>query len=234
MAFYLSVFPYFTSYLMVVHNQSITSAGRITLTFTFASSVASIAVSLLIKYTGHYKYFVVFGACLYLLGLGIMMVYRVQGASVATIVGCQVVVGVGGGVLNVPAQLGVQASAKHGQVAAATAIFLTILQIGGAVGSAISGAVWTNNLLDKLTRYLPPESSSQASEIYGDVTIASTRWAEGTPERDAINRAYEETMYILLTIALCAAAPLVPLSLFMKNYRLDKASASMFLTADQI
>lgn len=227
-AFYLSVFPYFTSYLMVVHNQSITSAGRITLTFTFASSVASIVISIIIKYTGHYKYFVVFGACLYLLGLGIMMVYRVQGTSIPTIIGCQVIVGIGGGILNVPAQLGVQASAKHGQVAAATAIFLTILQIGGAVGSAISGAVWTNNLLNKLTNYLPPESVSEASEIYGDVTIASTRWAKGTPERDAIDRAYEETMYVLLTIAVCSAAPLVPLSLFMKNYRLDKVSVELY------
>ena len=227
-AFYLSVFPYFTSYLMVVHDQSITSAGRITLTFTFASSVASIVVSMIIKYTGHYKYFVVAGACLYLLGLGIMMVYRVQGISIPTIIGCQVIVGVGGGVLNVPAQLGVQASAKHGQVAAATAIFLTVLQIGGAVGSAISGAVWTNNLMSKLTDYLPPESASEASEIYGDVTIASTRWAKGTPERDAIDRAYEETMYVLLTIAVCAAAPLIPLSLFMKNYRLDKVSIKLY------
>ena len=209
---------------MVVQNQSIKAAGRITLTFTFSSSIASIAVSLLIKYTGHYKYFVVLGSCVYLLGLGIMKIYRVQEASIATIIGCQIIIGIGGGILNVPAQLGVQAAAKHGQVAAATAIFLTILQIGGAVGAAISGAVWTNNLLNKLTTYLPSESAAEASEIFGDVTIAASRYPIGTPTRDAINRAYEETMSVLLTIALCVATPLVPLSLFMKNYELHKVS----------
>lgn len=44
----------------------------------------------------------------------------------------------------------------------------------------------------------------------------------GSPERDAINRAYQETMTILLTVAVCIAAPLIPLSLCMGNYKLDQ------------
>jgi hypothetical protein len=44
----------------------------------------------------------------------------------------------------------------------------------------------------------------------------------GSPERIAINRAYQETMTILLSIAVCFCAPLIPLSLVMKNYRLDR------------
>ncbi len=43
----------------------------------------------------------------------------------------------------------------------------------------------------------------------------------GTPERAAINRSYQETMDILLIIAACLAAPLIPLSLVMRNYKLD-------------
>jgi hypothetical protein len=124
--------------------------------------------------------------------------------------------------LNVPAQLGVQASASHQSVAAATAIFLTILEIGGAVGNAISGAIWTHNIPKKLALYLPPDIQDQATAIYGNVTLASTGWPIGSPERQAINRAYQETMHILLITAICVAAPLIPLSLLMKNYRLDK------------
>ena len=59
--------------------------------------------------------------------------------------------------VNVPAQLGVQASASHQEVAAATAIFLTVLEIGGAVGNAISGAIWSHSVPEKLVRYLPAE-----------------------------------------------------------------------------
>ncbi|KAB2571875.1 Siderophore iron transporter mirC [Lasiodiplodia theobromae] len=222
MAFYLSVYPYYSSYLMIVQNKGITAAGHITQVFTFSSTVSSVVVSFMIRYTGHYKYFVTFGACVYMMGLGLMFRYRVDGASTATLVGCQIATGIGGGMLNVPAQLGVQASASHQQVAAATAVFLTILEIGGAVGNAISGAIWTNSVPKKLEMYLPADIKDQASLIYGNVTLASTGWAMGTPERMAINRAYQETMHTLLTVALCVSAPLIPLSLVMKNYSLDK------------
>jgi hypothetical protein len=73
---------------------------------------------------------------------------------------------------NVPSQLGVQASASHQEVAAATAIFLTVLEIGGAVGSAISGAIWTHNLPKKRALYLPPESQDQALAIFGSIVTA--------------------------------------------------------------
>lgn len=222
MAFYLSVYPYFSSYLIIVHNKGVTAAGHVTQVFTFTSTVSSVVVSFLIKYTGHYKYFVTLGACIYMMGLGLMYRYREEGVSTATLVGCQIATGIGGGLLNVPAQLGVQASASHQEVAAATAVFLTILEIGGAVGSAISGAIWTSSVPDKLERYLPTEIKDQASLIYGNVTLASTGWAMGTPERMAINRAYQETMHTLLTVAVCVAAPLIPLSLLMKNYKLGK------------
>ncbi|KAH7038096.1 major facilitator superfamily domain-containing protein [Microdochium trichocladiopsis] len=222
MAFYLSVQPYFNSYLLVVHNQSAITAGYITQTFSFTSTVASVVISIIIKYTKHYKYYVVAGSLIYLLGMGLMVRYRTQDATVGTLVGTQIVIGIGGGMLNVPAQLGVQASASHQQVGVATAVFLTLVSIGGAVGSAISGAVWGQLLPAKLAAYLPDGVKDQAGTIYGSVNVASGTWAPGTPERDAINRAYDETMNTLLTIACCICVPVVVLGLLMRNYKLDQ------------
>jgi hypothetical protein len=187
-ALYLSIFPYFSSYLLIVQGQSVTAAGHITQTFSFTSTVTAVIVSLVIKYTAHYKYFVTLGSRIYVLGMGLLIRYRQQGVSTGVLVGCQIAVGIGGGMLNVPAQLGVQASASHQQVAAATAAFLTITEIGGALGSAISGAVWSNTVPKKLAHYLPPSIADQSTLIYGNVTLASTGWPMGTPERDAINR----------------------------------------------
>lgn len=150
-----------------------------------------------------------------------MIRYRREGSSTGSIVGTQIAVGIGGGMLNVPAQLGVQASVNHGDVAAATAVFLTILEIGGAVGSAISGSVWTANIPKKLALYLPPEAQADAISIFGNLTLAQS-YPMGGPERTAINRSYQETMNILLIIAVCLAIPLFPLSLMMKNYKLDE------------
>ena len=165
-AFYMSVFPYFYSYLLVVHNQSIAAAGHITQVFSFTATVASVAVSFAIKYTRRYKYFVVAGTLIYIMGIGLMLRYRTDGSSTASIVGAQICVGIGGGSLNVPAQLGVQASVNHQQVAAATAVFLVSVEIGGAVGAAISGAIWSKMIPQRLALYLPEESKSRAAEIF--------------------------------------------------------------------
>ncbi|MCJ1434969.1 hypothetical protein MMC27_004339 [Xylographa pallens] len=219
--FYTSIQPYFYSYLQVVQNDSITAAGHITQAFSFTSTVAAISISLIIKYTKHYKYYITAGAAIYLMGVGLMIRYRVIGSSTAQIVGAQIAVGIGGGMLNVPTQLGVQASVSHGDVAAATAIYLTIVEIGGAVGAAISGAVWTANLPAKLELYLPPAAQSQALNISSSLTVALS-YPIGSAERTAINLAYQETLNILLIIAVCLAIPLIPLSLLMENYKLDQ------------
>ena len=219
--FYTSIQPYFYSYLQVVQNDSITAAGHMVQTFTFTSTVTAICISIIIKHTHHYKYYITAGACIYLMGIGLMIRYRSIGSSTGQIVGTQIAVGIGGGMLNVPAQLGVQAAVSHRDVAAATAVFLTIVEIGGAVGNAISGAVWTANIPSKLAKYLPPDAQSDAAVIFGNLTIAKS-YLGGSPERLAIDRSYQETMDILLIIAACLAAPLIPLSLLMRNYKLDK------------
>jgi hypothetical protein len=220
-AFYLSVQPYFYSYLQVVQHRSVVAAGHITQVFSFTATISSISVSLLIKYTHHYKYFVVAGTCIYILGIGLMTRYRTSDSSTAQTVGVQIAVGIGGGMLHGPAQLGVQASANHQEVAAATALFLTLLEVGGAVGSAVSGAIWTANLPQKLALYLPDSAKDEALAIFGDITVA-TSYAVGSPERLAIDRAYQETMNTLLITAICVCIPLFPLTLCMKNYKLDQ------------
>jgi len=218
----MSIYPYFQSYLLVVQGQSVTIAGRIVQMFTFASTISGFITAWLIKYTKRYRFFVILGSCVYLFGLVLMIFYRVEGASTAALAGTTAVVGMGGGMLNSPAQLGVQASASHGEVAAATAIFLTCLEVGGAVGSAISGAIWTATVPKKLALYLPPNAKTQAGAIYSNITLASTGWPMGSPERDAINRAYQETMTMILIVACCVAFPVILLSLLMKDYKLDE------------
>ncbi|KAF2481708.1 putative siderophore-dependent iron transporter [Neohortaea acidophila] len=222
MAFYLSIYPYFQSYLLVVHNLPVATAGKMVQTFTFSATVTSLVISFAIKRTKHYKSFVVLGSIIYLIGLGLMMGYRTEGSPLGVILATQIIVGIGGGMLNVPAQLGVQASATHQEVASATAVFLTILEIGGAIGNAISGAIWTNNVPQKLALYLPTETKSQAGAIYANITLAADGWPMGSTTRMAINRAYQETMTQILFVAVCVAAPCVVLSLFMKNYKLDE------------
>lgn len=220
-AFYFSVQPYLYSYLQVVQGYDVATAGRVTQTFAFTSTIAAFSVSLLIKYTRRYRIYVTIGCVVYMTGLVLMLTCRGEGASHLQILGTQVIVGIGGGLVNVPVQLGVQASASHQEVAAATAMFLTSMEMGGAVGAAISGAVWSSAIPHKLLQYLPEETKDQAGDIFGKLTTALS-YPMGSPTRIAINRAYQETMHRLLTLAVIATLPLIPLSLIMVNYKLDK------------
>lgn len=153
-----------------------------------------------------------------------MIAYRTEDASTWAIIGTQIAVGIGGGFMNVPVQLGVQASASHQQVAAATTVWLTILEVGGAVGSAVSGAIWSTYVPSKLQQYLPSDLSAGYATIYSDVNVASnyTLYPTGSPARIAINRAYQETMRYMLIGAICAAVPILPLTFCLKNYKLDE------------
>ncbi|GFF43697.1 siderophore iron transporter mirC [Aspergillus udagawae] len=221
MAFYFSVQPYFYSYLQVVQGYDVATAGRFTQTFAFTSTIAAFTVSILIKYTRRYRIFVIAGCVIYIIGMVLMMVTRREGSTPTQVLVTQVVVGIGGGLLNVPVQLGVQASASHQEVAAATAMFLTSMEMGGAVGAALSGAVWTHNIPRKLRLYLPEENKGDADAIFGKITKALS-YPLGSPVRVAINQAYQETFKKLLILALIAVVPLIPLSLAMEDYKLDK------------
>ncbi|KAJ5894489.1 hypothetical protein N7495_006180 [Penicillium taxi] len=227
MAFYFSVQPYFYSYLQVVQNYDVATAGRITQTFSFTSTIAAFIASILIKYTGRYRIFVTVGCVVYIVGLALMLVYNQQTSSYAQVLGIQIMIGCGGGLVNVPVQLGVQASARPQEVAAATAMFLTSMEMGGAIGAAISGAIWSQLIPKKLLLYLPDETKSQAGEIFGKLTTA-LEYPMGSPTRIAINRAYHETMTRILTLAVLVTLPLIPLSLMMKNYKLDKMTSGSY------
>lgn len=219
-AFYTSVYPYYNSYLQVVQNQSVAAAGHITLTFSFASTCAAVASGILIKLTKFYKPWILLGAAVYVLGIGLMIRYRSQDSTTAQQVGIQIAVGIGGGLWNVPMQLAVQAAVPHTSVAAATALYLTSVEIGGAVGAAIAGAVWTGSLPGNLVTYLPEGQKDLAESIFGNLTLA-TSYAPGSPTRLAIDQAYQATMNTMLIVAVCLAAPVFLLSLGIKGVKVD-------------
>lgn len=209
------------SYLQVVQGKSVFIAGLVTQTFSFTATVSAITISLGIKMAKRYRIFVITGSFVYSTGLLLMFLCHKGGKSSPLIFFVQTVVGVGGGIAHVPVQLGVQTSANHQEVAAITAIFLTALEMGGAVGSAISGAIWTHSVSKKLFLYLPDASKPEASEIFGSLKKALS-FPTGSATRMAIDQAYQETMGMLLICAICAAIPLFPLALLMKDYNLEK------------
>jgi hypothetical protein len=86
-------------------------------------------------------------------------------------------------------------------VASVTTLYEVSGAVGGAVGNAISGIVWTALLLPRLRTNLPAAAQSAAVEIQNSFVVASS-YSPGSPERIAIDKSYTEVMRVLLILAL--------------------------------
>lgn len=95
---------------------------------------------------------------------------RGANASTAEIVWTQILQGLGGGFSAVASQVGAQASVPHVDVAMVTAVVLLVTEIGGSVGSAISGAIWTNLMPGNLAKALPNVSEELRAELFSSIT----------------------------------------------------------------
>jgi len=222
---YTAQFPYLWSYLTVVHGTSALLTGWIVQTMNVGFLIGSFSVGLLIKYTGHYKYFITGGACAYIGSLTLIMKYRQTTDKLWIIVLLQLYLGMSASFVSLPTQLAIQASTTS--YASIIALYLIMHDIGGAAGSAIAGAIWTDQLPKKLQDHLPGQSSSEMQSIVKNMTMAIERWPRDSPEKLAINMAYSQTVTLLVKIGLALAAFLVPLSLCLKNLQLKQVCRCM-------
>ncbi|KAI3154706.1 hypothetical protein DTO046C5_8557 [Penicillium roqueforti] len=180
---------YFTSYLQVVYNTSLMQAGYISAIFDFMDPIWLIGCGFLIRHTGRFKWLLCCALPLYLLASGLMIYFRQPGHNIGYMCMCQIFLAVGGGTFILIEQVSVLAAASHEDYAAMLALLSTFGNIGGAVGSSVSGAIWTNTLPGKLRQNLPADLKDQWEDIYESLDVQLS-YAVGSPARIAIQNAY--------------------------------------------
>ncbi|KAJ0426904.1 major facilitator superfamily domain-containing protein [Aspergillus carlsbadensis] len=195
---------YVITYELVAANLSTTTATNVFVIIPFMGPIGQISAAVLVKYTKRYKWIVVSGYALTMLGLGLSYRYINGHDHMAALVVSQIILGFGSGVINTM-QVGMQASVSQSNMAAVTALFSASLGVGSAISGAVGGGVWTELLPRNLRRNLPDEAQSQLPAILGSVVVA-TSFEWGTPVRDAINKSYHDTFRTLLLIAVILQA----------------------------
>ncbi|KAF3074718.1 Siderophore iron transporter 1 [Trichoderma lentiforme] len=221
---YLSFYiwaPYFFSFLIIVNNESSKAATNITAAQTVAIAVIGLLAAFLVRLTTTYKWVIMLGMTSKLVGAGLMLRYSNARASTVQILFGQLVSGAGTGMISIIAQTAVQAVTPRQDVASVTTLYEVAGAIGGAVGNAISGIVWTALLLSRLRANLPATAQSAAVEIQNSFLVASS-YLPGSSERIAIDKSYTEVMHVLLIVALAVLS--VPfIAMFgMENIRLKE------------
>lgn len=118
-----------------------------------------------------------------------MIYFRRPNQPIGYIVMCEIFISMGGSIFILGVQLAVLAAVDHQYVAAVLALLFVSGTIGGAVGEAISGAIWTNTFSPALVRYLPASALPDVASIYASLPVQLS-YPVGSIERIAIQEAY--------------------------------------------
>ncbi|KAH6874874.1 major facilitator superfamily domain-containing protein [Thelonectria olida] len=204
---------YYQSYLMVVHNESITISGYVLNSFSLMSSFIGPFVGIALRYFGKYKWPSMAAVPVMVLGTALLVHFRKPDSKVNYLVMCQLFNGLYSGIWALTAQLAVMSSVNHQEVAVGLALWGMFGSIGAAIGYAIAGAIWTNILPAELAKALPDDMKDQAATIFGDITVQLS-YPMGSPTRDAIIEAYSVVQHKMV-IAGCCFIPVCALCILM-------------------
>ena len=180
---------YFTSFLQVVNDLSLSEAGYVNNTFNVVSGVLLLLVGFSIRKTGRFKWLLYIAVPLYVFAQGLMIYFRRPNQSVGYLVMCQVFISIGGSIFIIIQQVAILAAVDHQHVAAVLALLYVVGTVGGAIGATVSGAIWTNTFRKALERYLPESALPDLDTIYEDLDTQLS-YPVGSPERLAIQESY--------------------------------------------
>lgn len=171
------------------------------------------------------KPFIMFGTCLFLAAFGLLIRYRggATDSNHAGVIAAQVLLGIGGGLFPYPAMASIQAATRHEHVAVVTGLYLACYNFGSSLGNAVSGAIWTQVLPNRLEKHL--RNATQAEEWYTSPFDQVTLYPVKTPERDAVIHAFRHVQLLLCITGAGLCVLLVVFSFFVRNPRLPDAQS---------
>ncbi|CAE6442786.1 unnamed protein product [Rhizoctonia solani] len=215
-SFYLT-FSYLYSFVFVIKGWELRYLNYFSSTQTVALTVFGIIAGAIMRTTHRYKWMLVTGLFIRLFGVGLMIHSRGAKGNTGELVMTQVIQGLGGGFAAVASQVSAQASVPHSEVAIVTAMVLLVTEIGGAIGTAMAGGIWTNTMPRQLEIHLPDVNSTVRAELFSSITTIAS-YPPGDPIREGVIQAYDETMKVLLIAATAIAIIPPALALLMPDY----------------
>jgi EmrB/QacA subfamily drug resistance transporter len=146
---------YLPLFLQIVKGRSPTSSGLQLTPMMAGLLVTSIVSGRLISRFGRYKPFPVFGTAVATIGMVLLSRLDLHSTTAYTSL-AMVVLGLGLGAVMQVLVLAVQNAVDYRNMGVATAGSLLFRQIGGSIGIAVFGAIFSNRLHGELASRLPP------------------------------------------------------------------------------
>jgi len=184
---------YLYTWATVARNFSVRDATFYNATNGVISCSMGITAGLLMMWTRRYKWLIVIGAVLRLIGYGVMI--RLRGASNSTfeLFFVQAIQGLGSGIMQTNLLVPAQISVSHAQMPQITALLICFSFLGSSIGACIAGGIYTNTIGPALKKHLGQEATPALIQTLSNsiVGVAPT-W--GSPQRIAVNLAVGLTL----------------------------------------
>ncbi|GEQ70560.1 hypothetical protein JCM33374_g4238 [Metschnikowia sp. JCM 33374] len=155
-------------------NTSILAATRITSMYSFVSVITGPLLGFVLVKVKRTKAFIIFGCTMWLVAMGILYHYRGSSDGVNSeyvkhgIIGGECLMGFGAGFFTYVTQLSIQTCTNHEYMAVVLSLYLASYNIGSALGSAVTGAIWTQLMPSTIARNMEALGANvtQATEAY--------------------------------------------------------------------
>ncbi|KAK5132397.1 Siderochrome iron transporter 2 [Meristemomyces frigidus] len=211
------------SFVKVVYALPISLTGYMTQIYNVGSCFWSVVFGVYIRYTKRFKYACLFfGLPLMALGAGLQIHFRTQDTGIGFLIMCQIFIAFAGGTLVIGEQMAVMAAADRTGVPMMLSILSLFTSVGGAIGDAVSGAIYSNTFPAALRARLPADMVAQAETIYLGGYLTQELYVPGTPTRAAIDYAWGHYMKYASLSGTCILLLGIPAIAVWKNYRVDK------------
>lgn len=151
---------YLPLFVQVVMGASPTGSGLQLLPLMGGLLITSISSGQPISRTGRYKPFPIAGTAIMVIGLGLLSTMDASSGRLAAS-GYMFVLGLGLGLVMQVRVLAVQNAVDHSDLGVATSGASLFRSIGGSVGTAVLGAMFSNRLSSELAATLPASASRQ-------------------------------------------------------------------------
>ncbi|KAK8129355.1 siderochrome-iron transporter [Apiospora kogelbergensis] len=212
---------YLYSWSIVSYNLDVRTATFLNSTMSVMQCLVGITAGWWMGRSGRYKWLVVLGACIRLIGYGIMIRLRTQDSTIGELFAQQLIQGTGSGIISTALLVVPTTVVPRAQIPQLLALALCCVFLGSSIGSTIAGGIYTNTMRESLWKWLGLKTSPVLIEsLYNSITGELPDW--GTPERIAINYAYSDIVTYITYAAIGAAAPGIILALLLPNKELPE------------
>jgi len=205
-------------YLQVAKGVTPTNSGLQLLPLMLGILVASITSGRIMSKTGRYRRLPLLGTAV--LVMGMLWLATIQPDTPTwQVMGMMLLVGLGIGPTMSVGTTAIQNAIPRAMMGVGTAGFTMIRQIGGSVGVAIFGAMFTNQLLAKIGDSLP--AGARAESMNADMIAALPPQAQ-----DIVLTAFTDALHPVFFLGAAIAAVALIVTLFLEELELqDKVPA---------